>query len=114
MLVADWLVACYYRDMDIITNDKAADLIRNSNGKVFSVTFVKRSDGTLRQGRFRFGPSVNVGRVGGSAPYDFGSKRLIPVYRMAGDSSESDGKRRTIPIEGITKLTIEGKEYKVA
>jgi hypothetical protein len=40
-------------------------------------------------------------------------KGLIPVYRMAGDASESSGERRTIPIEGILRVKANGKEYEV-
>jgi hypothetical protein len=100
--------------MEVISKQQAAAIIHSTGGTVFSVTFVKRSTGEVREGRFRLGYTVKKGLAGGEAPYSFEEKGLIPVYRMAGDESKSDGQRRTIPTEGILKLTANGKEYTVA
>jgi|APGre2960657404_1045060.scaffolds.fasta_scaffold31982_3 hypothetical protein len=97
----------------IINKQEAARLIHETNGTVFSVTFIKRSTGEVRTGLFRLGYTVQKGLAGGEAPYSFEEKGLIPVYRMAGDKSESDGQRRTIPIEGILNLKANGKDYEV-
>lgn len=99
--------------MEVINKQQAAAIIHSTGGTVFSVTFVKRSTGEVREGRFRLGYTVQKGLAGGEAPYSFEEKGLIPVYRMAGDQSESDGQRRTIPTEGILKLKANGKEYEV-
>ncbi len=96
-----------------ITTQQAAELIHGTDGTVFSVSFVKRSTGEVRDGRFRLGYTVQKGLAGGEAPYSFEEKGLIPVYRMAGDTSESVGQRRTIPVEGIIRLKVAGQEYEV-
>jgi len=96
-----------------ITNQDAATLINGTDGKVFSVKFVTRGSGEVREGRFRLGSTVTVGRAGGEAAYSFSGKGLISVYRMAGDESTSDGQWRTIPIEGIKWIKINGVEYEV-
>lgn len=97
-----------------ITSREAAKLIWDAvEGEVFGCSFVKRSDGTLREGRFRLGPTVQKGLKGGPAAYNFQEKDLIPVYRMAGDKSDSLGERRAIPVEGIVALAIGGQKYSV-
>lgn len=98
---------------NVITNEQAAKLIWDSNGQVFACRFIKRTTGEVREGRFRLGPSVQKGLAGGVAAYNFQEKNLIPAYRMNGDQSESDGKRRSIPIEGILSLTIDGQTYTI-
>ena len=94
-----------------ISPQQAAQLIHETNGTVFSVRFMKRSTGEIRDGRFRLGYTVSKGLAGGEAAYSFKDKNLIPVYRMAGDDSTSDGMRRTIPVEGIWWLKVNGTEY---
>lgn len=96
-----------------ISSEQAAKLIWDSNGQVFACRFIKRSTGEVREGRFRLGPSVQKGLKGGIAAYNFQDHGLIPAYRMSGDISESDGKRRSIPIEGLQSLTIDGITYDV-
>ena len=98
---------------NIISKQEAAKLINNAGPTIFSVTFIKRSTGEVREGVFRLGYTVSAGLAGGEAPYSFDEKGLIPVYRMGGDNSTSAGMRRTIPIEGIMSLNIHGKHYEV-
>ena len=99
--------------MQRINRKDAVNLINMHAGEVFSVKFRKRSTGEIREGRFRLGFTVQKNRANGPQRYNFNEKGLIPVYRMAGDFFESDGKRRTIPIEGIMELSIGGKRYEV-
>lgn len=104
--------------MTTITKEQAAKRIWDSNGQVFACRFIKRTPNEngvreVREGRFRLGPTVTKGLAGGPAAYNFQEKNLIPAYRMAGDQSESDGKRRSIPIEGLQSLTIDGITYDV-
>ena len=96
-----------------ITAQEAAQMIHNTKGSIFSVTFVKRSTGEVRKGVFRLGYTVSEGLAGGEAPYSFDEKGLIPVYRMDSDISTSAGMRRTIPVEGIVSLKVGGLEYQV-
>lgn len=99
--------------MQNITTKQAAELIHATKGAIFSVTFVKRSTGETREGVFRLGYTVSEGLAGGEAPYSFDEKGLIPVYRMGSDLSTSAGMRRTIPVEGIRALRVNGQEYSV-
>lgn len=98
-----------------ITRQKAVELIENSGGTVFACTFLKRETKEERVGRFRLGRTVKKGLAGGPPAYDPKAKNLIWVYRMAGDVSESatddDKNRRSIPIEGIQRVTIGGETY---
>jgi hypothetical protein len=96
-----------------ISREEACRLIKKSGGKVFGCTFKKRSTGEIRTGRFRLGASVRKGLNGGPRAYDPESKGLLWVYRMAGDQSNSDGQRRSIPVEGIQEISLEGRHYEV-
>lgn len=96
-------------------------LATREKGSFFGVEFVKRTDGTLRKMNARLG--VQKGKTGEGAPYNFSEKELIPVTDMqllqkfakSGSSSEEavQKARRSIPYEGIKKITIEGQEYDV-
>lgn len=97
----------------MISRKLAVEKIYSTNGRTFGVTFIKRSTGEIRKGNFRLGFTVGKGIKGTGPRYDFDSKNLIPVYRMNGDLSETDGQRRTIPIEGIKSVTIDGTKYDV-
>lgn len=100
--------------MNVITEKEAVALIHGTAGKVFSCTFVKRSNGEIREGRFRLGSTVKKGLKGGPAAYNPADYDLIWVYRMAGDESENPGQRRSIPADGIVCLTVGGEDYVVA
>ena len=91
--------------MEIISQIEAVKKIYKSNGKIFSVVFNKRSDGTERKMNCRM--NVRKHLRGGKAAYDFQEKMLIPVYDLKAEGY------RSIPVEGITKLKINSKEYKV-
>lgn len=72
------------------------------NGKIFSVEFIKRTDGSLRRMTARTG----VRSGGGELNYDPGIHNLITVYDM--------GKRgfRSIPVDNIIALKAGGNTYK--
>ena len=98
-----------------LTTTEAANLILKSK-TIFSVTFTKRSTGEVRTMRATLGANVKKGLAGGPAAYDPAQHGLIWVYLMAGDENrDADPKnRRSIPVEGISRLVLGGTEYEVA
>lgn len=74
-----------------------------SDGKVFAVEFIKRSTGALRKMRCRVGVRSHL--KGGAKRYDANAKRLLTVFDM-----EAKG-YRSIPLEGIKRLTVHGRTY---
>jgi len=89
-----------------ITVSDAVGLIQKSNGKIMTVSFIKRGDNTLRIMNCRTGVSKGVKNV----------KRrkrirknigLITVYEMSKKSF------RHINVSGIRALRLGGQQYKV-
>jgi len=79
------------------------------NGAIFTVTFVKRTNGERRVMNARFGVHKYVKGVGLS--YDPAEHRLIGCY----DMQQERGKGyRMIATESITDLKVNGKHYVVA
>jgi hypothetical protein len=87
-----------------VTRRDAANLIRASKGKIFTVVFTKRGDGSERVLNGRLG--VKRYLKGGSLPFDPFEKGLIPVY----DIQKKD--YRMIPIDSMKYLKIGGQLYK--
>ena len=103
-----------------LSTTEAAMLIENSNGKIFSVTFFKKGkkDGTekneIRTMRAMLGENTRKGLAGGPAAYNPADHGLVWVYLMAGDCNRAEAKnRRSISVEGIIRLALEGEEYTV-
>lgn len=71
------------------------------NGKIFSVEFIKRTDGKIRRMVARTG--VHSG--GGDLPYDPTIHNLITVYDMNKKGF------RNIPVDNIISLRAGGKTY---
>lgn len=80
------------------------DLIRKTNGKIFTVLFIKK-DGSQRVMNCR----INVKKYlhGGELPYDPISKGLFPVYDI-----QSKG-YRMINLNTIQYVKMEGKIYNI-
>jgi hypothetical protein len=87
----------------IINRDEAKRLIKATKGKFFTVTFVKRTDGTKRVMNARLG--VKAYLKGGRLPYEPEPKGLIPVYDM------QRRRYRMINLRTITNLKIGNNEY---
>jgi hypothetical protein len=87
-----------------ITQEEAKRLIKATNGKFFTVTFIKK-DGTERVMNARLG--VKVYLRGGQLAYDAESKGLVPVYDV------KTGGYRMVNINTITHLKIGKNEYDV-
>lgn len=87
-----------------ITTEHAADLIRQTNGKVFSVTFIKK-DGTERDMTCRLGVTKHL--KGGEQAYDPAEHDLICVFDMIKEGY------RSISLNTLKRVKVEGKEYAV-
>lgn len=90
--------------MNTINTQKALDLIKQSNGKTFSVVYLKK-DGTRRVLNGRMG--VKKGLSGKGMAYDATSKGLLPVYDMKAKGY------RMVTIANIQGLKINKTEYVV-
>ena len=92
-----------------ISKEEAKDLIKATNGKFFTVTFIKK-DGNTRVMNARLG--VKVYQRGGQLAYDAEEKGLIPVWDPKAHNATGQG-YRMIPINTITNLKIGKNEYTV-
>jgi hypothetical protein len=63
-----------------VSRDELIQKIKDTKGAFFTVTFVKRTDGTTRTMNARFG--VKKYLKGGELPYDPIEKGLLPVFDM--------------------------------
>jgi hypothetical protein len=88
-----------------ISKLEAAQKIRETKGRMFTVTFIKKSNGEKRTMNARLG--VKAYLRGGVLPYDPNTKGLIPCY----DVQTKD--YRMINIQGIVNLKTGGVEYNV-
>lgn len=84
------------------TIEQLVAAINNSNGKIFSIVFYRRSGGR-RKMLCRLGVTKYL--RGGVCPYDFDEKNLISVFDL------QENEYRTIPIEGISHARISGVDY---
>jgi len=87
-----------------ISKAEAKQMIKDTKGKFFTVTFIKK-DGSTRVMNARLG--VKAYLKGGELPYDPEEKGLIPVYDV------KTGDYRMINVNTITKLKIGNNEYEV-
>ncbi len=88
-----------------ITRKQALAFIDGRAGKFFAVRFTKRSNGETREMSCRQGVKAHL--AGGEPAYDFESKGLIPVYDMQAAGY------RSIPVEGITAVKMDGEWVEV-
>ena len=93
--------------MNHIPRKSALQFINQQHGKLFSVVFVKRTTGETREMLCRQGVKKHLSPSGKGPAYNFSDKGLIPVFDMQKEAY------RSIPKEGITKIMIHGKWYKV-
>ena len=76
-----------------------------SDGLIFSVTFIKRSDGRERKMLARMG--VKKGVTGRGSSYDPESKNLLTVFDMQKQAF------RTVPVENILELRVKKHHMKI-
>jgi len=87
------------------TRDDILLKIAATKGKIFSVSFIKRTDGSLRRMVCRTGVTRHLKGTGKSRDPALG---LISVFDVARGSGY-----RSIPKENIIEATIGGQTYKV-
>lgn len=92
-----------------ITKEEAKNLIKETNGKFFTVTFIKK-DGNTRVMNARLG--VKVYLRGGQLAYDAEEKGLIPVWDPKAHKETGKG-YRMVSVNTITNLKIGKNEYTV-
>lgn len=96
--------------MKIINTAEAVQILKDHRakgaGRVFGVTFVKRTDNTLRTLNARFG--VTSALKGGKAAYKASDKGLMTVYDQNSQSYKS------INLSALKELTVDGEVYEVA
>ena len=85
--------------------DELVQKIKDTKGAFFTVTFIKRTDGSTRVMNARFG--VKKYLKGGSLPYDPIAKGLLPVFDV------QTMEYRMINIQGIMSAKIGNQEYVV-
>ncbi len=84
-----------------MTRREAVAFIRQTAGRVFAVSFIKRTDGTLRVMNCRLGVTKHL--RGGERSYDPAAHGLIVVFDMASRGY------RSIPVDSITGIEIAGE-----
>lgn len=81
--------------------------IEQSNGRIFSIIFRKRGTGDTREMTCRIGVKKYLNPEPTREGVDFKDKRLVPVYDMKVEGY------RSIPIEGIMRIKINGEWHDV-
>ena len=96
--------------MKIINTVQAVQILKDHRakgaGRVFGVTFVKRTDNTVRTLNARFG--VTSALKGGKAPYKAEDKGLMTVYDINGQSYKQ------VNLAALKGITVDGEVYQVA
>ena len=91
--------------MNTITTDKAKELIKETNGRIFSSTFIKK-DNTIRTLTARLGKRYKS-KTGKQAPYKASNYNLLPVYDMRIKAF------RMLNFNTLLTLTINKTNYKI-
>jgi hypothetical protein len=97
------------RPTNLIPRQAAIEILENHRafgmGRAFTVCFTKRTDGTKRVMNARYGVYNKL--KSGQAPFNFSDKNLHSVYDMVSHDY------RSIPLESVEKLTLDGVIYEV-
>ena len=91
--------------MKTISTDKAKELISQSNGRIFSTTFIKK-DNTLRTLTARTGKRYTP-KTDRKAPYKPENYNLMPLYDMKKKAF------RMLNFNTLLTLTINNNKYKI-
>lgn len=83
----------------------AADVIGRSEGKIVTVEFIKRTDGTRRVLNCRLGVKSKL--RGGKPKYDAAEKGLVVVFDMQA------GEYRSIPLDAVLSVTADGERVEL-
>ena len=91
--------------MNKISLSKAWNVLFSTEGRVFSVTFRKRTTGAFRKMNARLGVTKGVNGVGLS--YHPMDKHLLPVYDLQKKAW------RSIDLDTIIKIKADGETYSI-
>jgi len=89
-----------------------ADFIeKTANGKIFTISFYKRSDGNLRVMNCR--RNVQKGVTGKGLKFDPKEKNLLVVYDMQKitEGKDEKGAFRMVNLSDLQSLKMDGKSY---
>ena len=86
-----------------IARDKAIQMIKDSKGRIFGVSFIKRTTGELRHMSARRGVRKDVNGEG--LHYDPESKQLLTVYDM------NKKGHRMLNTDTLYRLSLKGMDY---
>ena len=86
------------------TKQTLVDILRNTEGKIFRVSFIKRTTGELRHLNGRLGVQKGVKGVG--MKYNPTERELLPVYDI------QKKEFRMINLSGIKEVEFQGRVYK--
>jgi hypothetical protein len=96
--------------MKIINTAEAVQILKDhrakGHGRVFGVTFVKRTDNTVKTLNARFG--VTSALKGGKAAYKAADKGLMTVYDINAQGYKS------INLAALKGITVDGEVYQVS
>jgi hypothetical protein len=85
--------------------DEVGQFLYDLNGKFFTIEFVKRTTGEVR--KMTATTNYQSKLAGGEATYDFGEKKLIPVWDLAKQAF------RSIPLDAVLTINAKGDTYKI-
>ena len=88
-----------------ISIDNAKKMMEKSNGKIFTVCFIKKTDGTYREMNARIG--VTKGVTGQGKKFNDADYGLLTVYDMQKRAF------RSVSLRNIVALRTKGNQYKV-
>jgi len=94
--------------MQVINEATALEMIENSGGKIFGLTFIKRSNGRQREMTARKG--VKQGVTGEGQPFDVKAAGLTTVCEFTADHG---WQFRNVPVEGIVSIRMQGVTFLV-
>ena len=96
--------------MTNITAQQASDMIENcTDGHMFSVKFIKRTDGKIRDMNCRKG--VKKFTKGGSLAFNPKEKKLVTVWEA--NTPNPEKAYRSIPLDSILEVRMNGNVFVV-
>ena len=96
--------------MKTINRNKAKELIKESNGNIFSSTFIKK-DGTHRLLTARLNVTKGLKENAKPRPYNPEEYNLVCVYDMALAKKQIKSPYRMINLNTLLTLTINNNQY---
>ena len=90
----------------MITSERAEQLLKETNGKIFTVVFRKRSNGQFRKMNCRLGVKKHL--KGGKLGYDANEKRLLTVFDL------QKGQYRCIALDALVLIRVNGIKHRVS